>query len=226
MAAGLLDSNCACLANMYLNLTRLQAMKSFSFPFAMQPLRASLRTLAEMAICPECGTRNLFQVASVLQAVIERFQRLINAIDDEAAQLAANDESKLFRLGELSDEAMNYHGKDADCAAGFQMRLNAEEWRTMAKKVVRELVEGHGGNDVQGTQSVMAVIDALELRQRSHHASPELMRLAAEQAGFRGCTRDALSKTPQDGKHFCLTIIGGMRTHARMLEWDLPDGPG
>ena len=144
--------SCACLSTMYLTLNNLQSMDpSFAFPFALHPLREAMQTATEVLSCEACpktfisSVQNTQLVGTLLTSIAERFSRVLEGINDEYIRAETASESKKFRLADLNTSTSHLHTGGLGCAAAFSIDLSPEEWKSMAKKVVR--AEVHGPSD-------------------------------------------------------------------------------
>ena len=151
---------CICLSSIYLAITDLSALKDFAFPICLPQVRNAL-TVASVALkCPECpktratAVTNFMQLTTLLQLIAERYDRVLRAINDESDRAEEARETKHFRVGEHQTRRAHLHTGTADCPMGFNVELDPGEWRTLARKAVRQ--------DVLGPAAVAAVPAAAE----------------------------------------------------------------
>lgn len=169
-------SSCACLSNMYLTLSSLQSLTSFTFPFTLTPLRQSLRLASEVVNCEYCpkdlflSLQNTSLLNTLLISIGERFHRLLMAIEDEANRAQELGLRKRMRVGEQNPETGFMHSGLPSCPMSFEVELEASEWRRMARQAVKTDVMGKGGDG----PTFLKVIEDLERRQMRWHEDPEM----------------------------------------------------
>lgn len=141
--------SCACLSSLYLTLNTLQSMdQSFAFPFALHPLREAMQTASEVLACDACPTtfissiQNTQLVGTLLMSTAERFGRVLEAITAECTRAETLNETKKFRLADVNTSTSHLHTGGLGCAAAFSIDLSPQEWKSMAKKVVKAEVQG------------------------------------------------------------------------------------
>lgn len=168
-----LNHPCACLSIMYLTLTELQTMSSFSFPGVVPPLRRAMDTASTIMRCDNCpkdtfgAIQNVLTLNSMFIAIAERFHRVLKEIDHEADRLYGTGEKKPYRISDCSLELKHLHTGTSDCPMGFQIQLDSREWQKMAKKALKAEVLGGGTNP----HAFSSLVDQMEERQRKWHCS-------------------------------------------------------
>jgi hypothetical protein len=202
---------CACLSEMYLTLSSLQAQTVFSFPHVLPTLRSALATTTNVLKCEECpkqvttAMQNVMLLTTLLTSITDSYQNLISAIEAEAKQVKESGETKGFRMGDNAPERMHMHTGTPDCPMGFDIELDGDEWRKLARKVVKADVEGSRS----GTSSILGLADMLTERQSRWHLDPVM-------EGARRCTMTPKC-VPQDGEFSCLKMVDMIRRHVAGL---------
>lgn len=205
---------CACLSLTYLTLTHLHTLTTFAFPQIIPSLRTVTAALSTLIHCPTCpldpfsAIQNLQSIVSLFKALVSRLNKVLLAVDDEAARLAQHGEKKLFRMGDSSAALAHLHTGTPDCPMGFLVQLEACEWRKIAKMALRTEVWGGGSNP----QPLMELLAETEERQRRWHAEPERWR---EEMGH-------LRRHQDCGKEGACEALGAehIRRSIEELMWD------
>jgi DNA-binding transcriptional regulator GbsR (MarR family) len=126
---------CTCLSSMYLTLTELQSITAFSFPQTNIPLRKAMGVLSDLIHCPQCpkdtfsAIQNISSIAALCKAIIERFNKVLMAIDAEAERLERNGQKKPYRVAEINPELQNLHTGTHDCPIGFNIEVEPKDWK-------------------------------------------------------------------------------------------------
>jgi hypothetical protein len=181
---------------------------SFTFPFALHPLREAMQTASTLLTCPECPTRfitgmqNVGLLGTLLISIAERFSKILESINKESERAAAADETKKFRVADLNSSASHLHTGGLGCAASFSLDLSPEEWRKIAKKVVR--AEVYGPTDGNTCCPYFTQLTAqMEERQNRWHKLPLPKDYPK---GGNAATIFRTSET-KDGEHQCLKNV-------------------
>lgn len=165
---------CACLSTMYLTLNTLQQMTTFTFPFALHPLREAMQTASDVIACKQCPTKfitaiqNVQLLGTLLVSIAERFSKVLHHINDEAARAEIADETKKFRLADLNTASGHLHTGGLGCLAAFSVELTPSEWQSMTKKVVRAEVHGPSDGNLC-CPSFLGLIKQMRQRQEGWH---------------------------------------------------------
>jgi len=106
-----------------------------------------------------------------LTAIAERYHRALNDIDEEAERLEKSGRKKDFRVGDMSVDTLHLHTGDENCPMGFHIELGGEEWKKLAKKVIKTEVFGKGSSPTP----LMDVVEQMERRQTQWHTGMHLM---------------------------------------------------
>ncbi|KAF2813451.1 uncharacterized protein BDZ99DRAFT_438623 [Mytilinidion resinicola] len=207
--------SCLCLSTMYLTLSSLQSLPSFSFPVVIPPLRSALASTLQILHCPDCpretfsGIQNVITLTSLLTAIAERYHRALKAIDEEAEQLEKSGRKKDFRVGEMSVNTLHLHTGEVDCPMGFHIELGAEEWKKLAKKVIKTEVLGKGSSPTP----LIEVVEQMEKRQTEWHS--RMHEMNPEREKLFGRCNDA----HQSGDATCLRMVKQVRMMIDAMNW-------
>ncbi|KAK1019922.1 hypothetical protein LTR54_000566 [Friedmanniomyces endolithicus] len=207
---------CACLSTLYLTLSTLQSMApSFPFPSSLHPLREAMRTASEVLRCPLCPTKflsavqNTQLVGTLLVSIAERFGKVLEAITREAARAGRMGEVKGFRFADLE----TLHTGGVGCRAGISISLSADEWRGMAKKVVRAEVLGPSDGDVCSPYFV-GVVEQMESRSEYWHHQEMPLDFPRDADG-----RPLGGKNMPKEDHVCLKLCAYSRKLIATYDW-------
>lgn len=211
---------CACLSSMYLTLSNLQSLTNFQFPFAMRPLQEALGTAEGVLDCDHCprdassAMLNVNIVTSLLFTIAQRFRVIVEEIDAEASRIADMSGTKRFQLGDGNPENHHMHTAMPDCPAKFDLELDAEEWRAMAKKVVKREVYGVSNEDGSSYNGLVGVVSRLEQRQLMWHGDPDKMRMQDSIFGMHN-----MHKARKEGDWQCLKQAVNVKTMIDNIPW-------
>lgn len=200
---------CSCLPNMYLATSSMTSPSppNVSFPAALVPVRAALNTAADMLACSHCISEfesfrhNFLLVNTLLSTILSRIRRVFAELETETTRAKANGEKKKFRMGEFSPETMHLHTGTPDCPMGFDVELEAGEWRSMLYRTVKGYIYEKG----DGRRTLEGLIGELEARQMSMHAAH-----AAHRQGVAEIHAEH-EKIAQEGDFTCVRLIKELR---------------
>ncbi len=236
---------CACLSTMYLTLSNLQSMDpAFTFPFSLHPLRAAMQTANDVLNCEHCPQRfisaiqNTQLIGTLIMSVAERYGKILTAISEEAERAGRERVEKKFRLADLNTSTGHLHTNGIGCAAAFNLNLEAGEWRSLAKKVVRAEVYGtgeasgvsgasYGAGGGQGSAGgrmgegheccpyFMGIVTQMENRQKYWHSKPmpdDFPRdfITGEKMGGANIPKE---------DHICLKFVAFARRLCQGFDW-------
>ena len=154
--------------------------------------------------------QNTFMVSTLLSAIAERTNRVLVEIDAEADRTKSAGTTKSFRMGDNSPGTEFMHTGTLDCPVGFNVELGGEEWRNLAKKVVKAQFYGKSANAV----SVAGLVERLRIRQSRWHNDPEMAKKHEDLFGLRGnCRPDGT------GEYTCLRMVKTIQTMVDGLDW-------
>jgi hypothetical protein len=214
--------SCACLSTMYLSLNILQSMdSSFTFPFALHPLREAMQTAFEVLECQQCPTKfitavqNTQLLGTLLMSIAERYSKVLESITSESLRAEVAVEMKKFRLQDLNTSTSHLHGGGLGCAAVFAVEMSPADWRGMAKKVVR--AEVHGPSDGNNCCCYFKGLTAkMQERQekwhRPDHVMPDDMPRTADGTPIGG------HYTPKED-HVCMKLIAYADKLVEGFDW-------
>lgn len=208
---------CSCLSLNYLALSDLHALNDFAFPAVVPRLRPALLTASTMIHCPKCPTQvfsavqNISALNSLLSAVAERFHKVLAAIDTEAIRLEQTGEKKSFRVGDNSAENAHLHTGKLDCPMGYDLQLDPQDWKKLAKKMLRTEVMGGGHSPTP----LISLVDELEKRQNKWHND---VTNAEERARIYGANDECRRERGEEA--MCLRMVRHIRIMIERMEWD------
>ena len=203
------ERRCACLANLYSTLSSFQSLPPSSFPFSMGALTKATVVARDACHCEECPTnytsalQNLMLLSTLVPLIAHEYGKLLEHVDERASKGGII----TFRMGEKEQtlEQLHKHTFTVDCPMAFEMDLSAEEWRSMARKVIKSKVVGPSGMNVLG------VVDELEQRQLRWHEHPMLIE-------FQHGT-NCREHGPGNGQeHICMKLLSRARSSVEALK--------
>ncbi|KAK5012131.1 hypothetical protein LTR60_004542, partial [Cryomyces antarcticus] len=74
--------------------------------------------------------------------IAEQFSKLLQAMEAEDVTDEATSRTKRFQMGDVTAETFHLHAGEVGCPGAFSLELEAQEWRRLAKKVVKAEVLG------------------------------------------------------------------------------------
>ena len=162
-------AGCHCLPNLYSTLASFQTMPPLSFPYSMGILKSAAKLGQKVVLCQNCSLtfntalQNATLLDTLVQMIINEYAKLLKHIDERAAR----EEKIAFRLGERGTELDSRHTGGPDCPMAIDIDLDGQEWRTLAKKAVRQELFGDGG----GEESLSSLVQSMRDRQISWHGN-------------------------------------------------------
>ena len=202
-------TGCTCLANLYSTLALFRSLPPSSFPFSMGALSKATTVARGACHCEHCPTeyasalQNLMLLSTLLPLIAHEYGKLLAHVDERASKGG----TITFRMGEKEQvfENLHRHTGNPDCPMAFELDLSAEEWRSMARKVITRNVLGPKDLSVSG------VVDDLERRQKQWHEHPIL-------AEFQHGT-DCHGHGPEIGdEHICLKLLSRVKSSIEALK--------
>lgn len=205
---------------MYLSLSNLQSMTTFSFPSSLHTLRSAINTAWEVLHCPICPSRfltamhNVHLLGILLISIVERYTKMLESIDSETQYAISQNETRTFSLVDLKTPNSHLHTTDnLGCYTNsFSVHLAPEEWSRLAKKVVKAEVVGTPDGCCPG---FVALVTQMERRQKGWHASP--LHIDYPQIYKDECSRP---RPMDDGEYQCLTLVEQSKKIVSSLQWD------
>lgn len=195
-------SGCQCLSSLYSTLSSFQTLPPPSFPYSMNILTKATSVACDALRCQRCpfayasALQNLMSLCTLLPLIAHEYGKLLKHIDERSSKGS----SIRFRMGEHSMDQLHLHTGTWDCPMSFEAELSAAEWRSMARRVIKQRVVGSAGLGV----SMLGVLNELEERQRDWHAKPKLAEFKHELS----CMEDSCSV---DENHTCLQMVSRTR---------------
>ncbi|KAL5393373.1 hypothetical protein DPSP01_000194 [Paraphaeosphaeria sporulosa] len=208
---------CSCLSLNYLALSDLQSITNFAFPAVIPRIRPALTTASTMINCTKCPTetfsaiQNIQALSALLSAITERFHKVLCGIDAEAARLEQTKEKKPFRVGDNSTENRHLHTGTLDCPMGYDLNLDAQDWKRLAKQMLKTEVVGGGHNPTP----LLGVVGELEKRQRRWHQDTSMH--TEERTKMFGADNMCRNKGDQA---MCLRMLSQIRIMVERMDWD------
>jgi hypothetical protein len=205
---------CGCLSELYISLSGLQALATFSFPLALPPIRLACNAAYGVLVCQQCpkdrnsAISNLMLLTTLLTSIVERYDRVLKQIDADSQKASSAGETIPFRMGENRPEYAHLHTGTLDCPMGFDVDLSPSEWQQLARKAIKADVLGPAP---YGRQSISDIVDLFEQRQHQWHLRPEAenMRMQCSKSNGNHVTA---------GDAMCLRFIQVIKDHIQCLE--------
>jgi len=163
--------NCTCLPDLYKSLANFQSSPPPLFPYSMAALKKAQLVGYTVVRCQQCSQeynraiQNSSMLGTLINLVISEYNKLLKYIDERSAK----EEMIPFRIGDGSPETQGLHTGTFDCPMGIEIDLNGEEWRTLARKVVKN--EIFPARD--GEQCLERLIGDMRTRQLRWHQGLE-----------------------------------------------------
>jgi hypothetical protein len=177
-------------------------------------LRSAMKTTTKVLECKECpkqtssAMQNMMLLSTLLLAMTDSYRKLLQSIDTEAARLKVSGKKKTFRMGDNAPERMHLHTGTPDCPMGFDIELDSDEWRKLARKVVKADIESTP-QSLRETVSVLGLTEMLEVRQIRWHQDAH--------SGQNHLTTGGEKCVQRDGEFSCLTMVKMVRNHVKLL---------
>jgi len=163
-------TTCSCITITSLAMQTMQTMTTFHFPSSLGGLRNIMSSLSTVIHCPICPTQqattlqNNLLLQTTLACLAERFQGLLFGLEQEYQRLIMENKRPQIRIGDPTIP-LAYHIGSPDCPQGFNVSLEPEQWKQMARKELMTLLKGPENSLAQ------LIRDILE-RQVKWHADP------------------------------------------------------
>lgn len=159
----------------------------------------------QCGVCPLrfiTSVQNTQLLCTVLVSMAQTYRSIVEAIDAEADLSRDRGETKTWTLGAaLSGNTDSRRPREAPST--FALDVSPEEWKVLAKKIVKAEIAGTAGGD---RGSFLDLVNSLEARQVRWHASPPCPDFP------KHCIHGP-EKTP-----FCILHCRQARKHVRMLQ--------
>ncbi|TKA73753.1 hypothetical protein B0A49_05091 [Cryomyces minteri] len=106
--------------------------------------------------------QNTQLIGTLLMCIAEQFSKLLQAIEAEAVTDEATGRTKSFQMGDVTAETSHLYTGGVGCPGASSVELEAQEWRPLAKKVVKAEVLGTANK----SRFLVALINGMDARQR------------------------------------------------------------
>jgi len=130
-----------------------------------------MSALSDLIHCKQCpkesysAIQNVQSIVSVMKAVVERFNKVLNEVDREAARMEGTGQKKPFRIGDNSQALQHLHTGTLDCPMGFNIEIEAKDWRRLVKTALKTEIYGGGSNP----RPLLDLVKESEARQETWH---------------------------------------------------------
>ena len=213
--------SCSCLSNMYLAASTCERIDiSIGFQYALAQVKSAINTASDICFCDFCprqrdtARQNILLINTLLTTIASTCDRILKAVSSEAARAQAEGEKKTLRMGDSSPQHMHLHTGTLNCPMGFDVALDAQEWRSLAFRVIRaELFDA-------GTPAITLerLCSQLEDRQKSWHDHHITMTASDEHIVRTQLTcRTEQHEDDDGGEHTCLRLTRQVREQLAML---------
>ena len=206
-------TQCQCLSAVYVQLSALQSSPPPSFPYSLGAPGMAMKVAQSTLQCQSCPDefaariQNLMLLTTLLTLITNEYAKLLGYIDQKAS-LA---DSVPFRMGENAPEQMHLHTGTPDCPMGVNVNLSAEDFRRMAKKIVRERIfSSPHASEI----TLTGLLEALQRRQETWHrgGGPKGFVWSRQQREETGEGEETAA--------LCMRMIGNVRQAIEALPFD------
>lgn len=121
----------------------------------------------------------------------------------------------MYRIGDASPETAHLHTNEPDCPMAVEVELAADDWRRMARKVIRRDILGREDGAAE-PGGVMGLIQDIEKRQHSWH---EENREGTRRGSGSPCS-EGDGNGHGAGGYLCVKIVGLTRASIAGLDLD------
>lgn len=134
-----------------------------------------MSALFDLIHCPQCpkeafsAIQNIQSIVALFKAIVERFNKVLLEVDSEAIRLQQTGQKKPYRVGDSNPALYHLHTGTLDCPMGFNIELEAQDWKKIVKTALRTEVHGGGSNP----RPLMDLIKETEARQKNWHSDKE-----------------------------------------------------
>lgn len=176
-----------------------------------------MTTASAMIHCTKCPTetfsaiQNTQALNSLLSAIAERFHKVLAGIDAEAVRLEQAQEKKKFRVGDNSNENRHLHTGTLDCPMGYDLNLDAQDWKRLAKQMLKTEVVGGGHNRTP----LLGVVEQMESRQHRWHRTANMHH--DETTKMFGAENMCKNNGEQA---LCLQMMRHVRNMVERMDWN------
>jgi hypothetical protein len=134
-------------------------------------------TITSLINCPVCpkevfsAIQNIQSLVSLFRAITERFNKVLDEVDAEAARLEHSGLKKPYRIGDNSPGLSHLHTGTIDCPMGFNIDIEPGVWKKLVKTALRTEIYGGGSNQ----RPLSLLLKEAEARQARWHSDREFM---------------------------------------------------
>jgi len=152
--------------------------------------------------------QNTQSLSTLLATIAGRFHRILQQIDSEGEEMERMGQKKAFRVGDNDPSVQHLHTWTPDCPLGFNIELDAKDWKQLAKKAIKGEVLGGG----TATAAFMDLVHQFERRQNRWHADEKHLEERVQFFGERNVC--------QTGDEACLRMINQVKVMVNNLPWE------
>jgi hypothetical protein len=130
-----------------------------------------MSSISDLIHCDQCSKeafsaiQNVQSIVSLFKAVVERFNKVLLGVDAEASELERTGQKKPYRIGDNNPALFHLHTGTLDCPMGFNIELEAKDWRRIVKTALKTEVYGGGSN----FRPLLDLVKESETRQEEWH---------------------------------------------------------
>lgn len=191
-------------------------MQDFTFPFSLHLLREATGTAWTVVQCQYCPSssitaiQNVHMLGILLLSIVERYGKVLLAVEVEEARATDTKETKSFRIGDMTQANSHLHtGEAFGCPGSITLELNPAEWRGLTKKLIKAEVSSTTNTCCPG---LMSVIDSLIRRQNRWHENLPARDVNDVMKAYRQQTDDV--------NPVCLVMVEQAKALAGLLNFE------
>ncbi|KAG8529507.1 uncharacterized protein KY384_006144 [Bacidia gigantensis] len=167
------SGSCNCIPTIYKTLSEFPpSVAAPSFPATLVPLKRVINVALGCLSCSLCGLtynsalQNSMGLMTLLHLSVVTYRTLLHNIDVQAHGMG--DRKISYRMGELQDHpaSSHLHTGTNDCPMGMSVDLSGTEWRTLARKAVKQDIWGRTKDQAD---TMVQVLKEMAARQRIWH---------------------------------------------------------
>ncbi|GKT42092.1 lactose regulatory protein LAC9 [Colletotrichum spaethianum] len=191
------NTSCSCLSQIFLSLDALSRLPN-DVKTAMGVARSAARVAHDVTHCPACSLpdimepppiqsfQNMMMLGAILPAAANAYAKILELIDDEAAQARKEGRNITFSFAEYGGLWGEMRKRDSTCRAVESVdnrEMDPDTWRLAIRALLKIDVYGHDFERNDGTGSSEAyhhlglrdVIKAMEDRSNNRHNQLDAM---------------------------------------------------
>ncbi|RYP91300.1 hypothetical protein DL770_002534 [Monosporascus sp. CRB-9-2] len=198
--------SCACMSSLYLALDSMQKLRTDDITEAVRQTRQATRTAYQVVNCVVCALRfeprtaspvsnfqTLMLLAALIPSIVHAYERILAAVDREAANAQAAQRQLVFRIGGLGGLWGPMASRDCEVAAAYEHReMEPAMWRLAIRALLKLDVYGVSETTCvaspRGSQLPVAhadplhlglrdIVTMMETRSKARHALVDSMGL-------------------------------------------------